>query len=127
MKEKLEKLLKNSYGKYSNIKVSAIVVTTNLKEYKGVNVENSVFPSSICAERNAIFNAITNGTKSNEIKEIHIISNLENLLYPCGSCIQVMLEFCNNNSKIYVYSKKNVKKHTLKELIPYGITIESFG
>jgi cytidine deaminase len=61
MFEKLQKLLKNSYSPYSNFKVAAIIKTKNGKEYKGVNIESAAFSNTICAERNAIFNAITEG------------------------------------------------------------------
>lgn len=128
MKKKLENLLKKSYSPYSKVKVAAIVISKNNDKFYGVNIENAAFPSTICAERNAIFNSVTNGLKPREIKEIHIMSNVnKNPLFPCGGCIQVMLEFCNKKSKILIYFKNEVKSYLLKELIPYGITSESFG
>ena len=128
MKNKLEDLLENSYDIYSKIKVAAIVVAKNNNEYYGVNVENAAFPSTICAERNAISSSITDGLKPGEIKEIHIMSNVDkNALFPCGGCIQVMLEFCDQKSKILIYFQDQVKSFSLKELIPYGITAKSFG
>ena len=63
MEESLKRLLRNSYSPYSNFKVSAIV-DTDIGEFAGVNIENSSFGATICAERNAIFNAISNGAKN---------------------------------------------------------------
>ena len=128
MQKKLKNLIKKSYSVYSKVKVAAIVISKNNDQYYGVNVENAAFPSTICAERNAIFNSVTNGLKPGEIKEIHIMSNVEkNPLFPCGGCMQVMLEFCDKETKILIYFKDEFKTYLLKELIPYGITSESFG
>ncbi len=128
MQKKLKSLIKKSYSVYSKVKVAAVVVSKNNDQYYGVNVENAAFPSTICAERNAIFNSVTNGLKPGEIKEIHIMSNVEkNPLFPCGGCMQVMLEFFDKETKILIYFKDEFKTYLLKELIPYGITSESFG
>lgn len=127
MKDKLNKLLDNAYGVYSGVKVSAVIVDKNKNEFYGVNVENSAYPSGICAERNAIFNAVTNGVKPYELQEVHIGSNLkEKVLYPCGACLQVILEFLTGDSKIFLYGENEVVEHKLKELIPHGVTKESF-
>lgn len=127
MKKRLDELLNKAYGKYSGVKVSAIIIDKNGNEFEGVNVENAAFPSSICAERNAIFNSVTNGMKPGELKEVHLTSNLkEKNLYPCAGCLQVMLEFMPSNGKVNMYHDDEIKVHELKELVPYGVTSESF-
>lgn len=127
MKKRLDELLNKAYGKYSGVKVSAIIIDKNGNEFEGVNVENAAFPSSICAERNAIFNSVTNGMKPGELKEVHLTSNLkEKNLYPCAGCLQVMLEFMPSNGKVNMYHDDEIKVHELKELVPYGVTPESF-
>lgn len=127
MKNRLDKLLDKAYGKYSQVKVSAVIKDAAGNEYEGVNVENAAFPSSICAERNAIFHAVTEGLKPGQLKEVHITSNLkEKNLYPCAGCLQVMLEFMPSNGKVHMYHNDEVKVHTLEELVPYGVTPESF-
>ena len=68
MKEKLIKLLDNSHSPYSKYRVSAIVTMKDGKEFSGVNVENASFGATICAERNAILNAITNGYGKGDFK-----------------------------------------------------------
>lgn len=127
MKQKLDKLLDRAYCEYSGVHVAAIVVDRNGNEYKGVNVENAAYPSGMCAERNAIFNAVTNGVKPGDIKEVHVTSSLKNKnLYPCAGCLQVMLEFLNKDSLINMYHNDEVKTHKLNELVPYGVTADSF-
>ena len=81
MREKLEKLLNNSYAKYSGYCVSAICVMNDGKEFSGVNVENASYGATICAERVAITNAITNGYKQGEFKELHVMVKSDKLGY----------------------------------------------
>lgn len=132
MFEKLEKLLKNSYSPYSNFKVVAIIKTNNGKEYKGVNIEPASFSNTICAERNAIFSAITDGIKWGEIKEIHLLSKSKNnnnqFVTPCGNCRQVINEASNSKAIIYIYNfKKEIKKFTIDQLLPYGFIAKDFN
>ena len=86
MKEKLLELHKNAYSPYFHFPVSAIVVTSDLKEFSGVNVENAN-GTSICAERNAIASAVASGYKRGDFKEINIMEyTVEELCpYPFGS------------------------------------------
>lgn len=127
MKEELYKLLDKAYGVYSGVQVSAIIIDKDGRKFTGVNVENSAYPSGICAERNAIFHSVTEGVKPGDIKEVHIASNLKTKhLYPCAGCLQVMLEFLKKDSKIFIYFKDDIKEHTLSELVPFGVTKDSF-
>lgn len=105
----LKKLLPNSRCELSGVKVAAIVVT-DTGIYKGVNYEDPVCSLSICAERNAIFNAITNGMK--EIYEIHILSSVAKTqgLHMCGACRQVASNFMKTNGKIYLYTLDGRRK-----------------
>ncbi|MGY6171993.1 cytidine deaminase [Candidatus Mycoplasma pogonae] len=122
MYQKLTELLKNSYAPYSNFPVAAILVDSNNKEWKGVNVENAAFPSGLCAERSALFGAVSHGFKVGEIKEIHIISKSNDFISPCAACRQVMTELMPLNSKIYQYRNSGeFRVNTLSELVPYPI------
>ena len=125
MRKKLVKLMKKSYSPYSKVKVASIVETNNKDFYEGVNIENAAYPSTICAERVALFNAISNGAKKKEIESIHLMSTSEHLM-PCGACLQVMLELTTLETKVITYGKKDKKIYTLKELIPYGPTKKDF-
>ena len=119
MKEKLQELLNNAYAPYSNFQVSCILVTKDGKEFKGVNVENAAYGSTICAERNAILNAITNGYKPGDFKEIHIMNASDKLAFPCFACRQVLIEFMEPNSMVYVYTDTKKEEYRLAELTPH--------
>ncbi len=95
---------KNSYAPYSNFNVGAAVLTEDDEIYIGTNVENVSYGLSNCAERSAIFNAISHGKK--KIKAIAITSNSDNLTPPCGACRQVIKEFSDKNT-IVIMSKND--------------------
>ncbi len=122
MFNELLKLLDNAHAKYSNYKVAAICSSEN-KEYRGVNIENAAYPFTICAERVAIFSAITDGRK--KIDSVSLITPTETFTSPCGGCRQVMAEFMNEDGEITIYnSKGEFKKYTLKDLLPYSFVSE---
>lgn len=102
MKEVLESLLNNSRSDYFNFPVSAAIVCTDNRVYYGVNVETSSPQAGICAERNALYNAFTNGIKKSDIKEIHVMS--KNGVTPCFICRQALVDFCPMDTKIVVYN-----------------------
>ena len=119
MREKLRELLNNSYAKYSKYRVSAICVMRDGKEFGGVNVENASYGAAICAERVAITSAIASGYKKGDFKELHIMVDSEKIGTPCFMCRQVITEFFDNDTKVYLYSKNNIETLTVKELCPY--------
>ncbi|WP_292000043.1 cytidine deaminase [Caldivirga sp.] len=105
--------LRNSYSPYSGVKVAAVAITSNGEMYPGVNVENSSYGLTVCAERIAIFRAVTEGYR--RIKAVVVTSNHDET-YPCGACLQVMAEF--NVEEVYVDSRNGVKRFRLSELLP---------
>lgn len=120
MKDKLEKLLNNAYAPYSNYKVSCILITNDNKEFYGVNVENASYGATICAERSAVVNAISNGYLKDDFKELHIMVSSGDIGMPCFMCRQVLQEFFKKDSKIYCYSTNgDLIVHTVEELCPY--------
>lgn len=125
MREKLEKLLNNSYSKYSGYRVSAICVMDDGKEFNGVNVENASYGATICAERVAITNAITAGYKKGDFKELHIMVKSEKIGTPCFECRQVISEFFNEECLIKLYSSNEEKEYLVKELCPYPFSEEN--
>lgn len=122
MREKLEELLKNAYCPYSHYPVACIIKTDDNKEFCGVNVENASYGSTICAERSAILNAITNGYKNGSFKEIHIMNKSLKIAFPCFNCRQVLIEFMNKDTLVYLYSSDKVEKYTLGDLTPHPFT-----
>ena len=124
MGEKLEKLLENSYANYSNYRVSAICVMKDGNEFNGVNVENASYGATICAERSSIVNAISNGYKKGDFKEIHIMADSDILGSPCFVCRQVISEFFDKDCKVVIYSKIEQKEFNISELCPYPFNEE---
>ncbi|MGC8606493.1 MAG: cytidine deaminase [Vulcanisaeta sp.] len=106
--------LKYSYAPYSGVKVSALAITPGGKVYRGVNVENASLGLTVCAERVAIFNAVSNGER--KIKTIVLTSNLDKPIYPCGACLQVMSEF--GVEEVIIVHGDKVIRHNLSELFP---------
>ncbi len=118
-----EKASKNSYSIYSNFAVGACVLTESERTYVGTNVENSSYGLTICAERNAIANAIVNGEKS--IKAIAIYSPNRDDCKPCGACRQVIYEFQKNN-EIDIITKQgdSIKVYKINNLLPDGFILD---
>lgn len=119
MREKLEKLLNNSYAKYSKYRVSCICVMCDNREISGVNVENASFGASICAERVAITSAIAQGYKKGDFKELHIMVDSAKIGMPCFMCRQVISEFFDDDAKIYVYSNNEMESYEVSQICPY--------
>ena len=115
--EKAKKASENSYSPYSRFPVGACVLGNSGNYYYGCNFENSSFGLTICAERNAIGNAIANGEK--KIKAIAIYSpNMEDCL-PCGACRQVISEFCSDDGiDIITETGEGLKIRNFNELLP---------
>lgn len=120
MKDKLLELHKNSYSPYSHFPVSAIVVTTDGREFSGVNVENASYGAGICAERSAIVSAVSAGYKKGDFSELHVMVGSGSIGMPCFICRQVISEFFSKDSFVYCYSTQgDIEKHTVEELCPY--------
>ena len=106
-----------SYSPYSKFKVGAAVLTKKGNVYGGCNIENSSYPVTNCAERTAIFKAVSEGEK--EFEAIALIADTEGPCSPCGACRQVMGEF--KIDKIIMANLKGDKKvATLEEILPFA-------
>lgn len=120
MKEKLLELHKNSYVPISNFPVSACVVTKDGRKFFGVNVEDASTRAGTCAERTAIFNAITAGVKKEDFLELHVMVSSGKVGMPCFVCRQMISEVYSKDAKVYCYSiNGDVIEHTVAELCPY--------
>lgn len=103
MKEKLESLLNNSYAPYSNMHFACIVETKDGSFFEGVNVENASYGGTICAERNAINNAVSHGHK--EFRALYLMTSSNELCYPCNICKQTFLEFFDEDVIFNIMTK----------------------
>ena len=120
MEEKLKELIKNAYSPYYDYKVASIIVTNDDQEYSGVNVETSSPTAGICAERNAIYTAISSGYKKGDFKELHVMVDNDNEAEPCFICRQTLVDFTDEDMPVYLYNKKGFARMILvKELTPY--------
>jgi cytidine deaminase len=116
--EAAKKAKKNAYSPYSNFRVGSALRTTNGKIYSGCNVENSSYGLTICAERNAIFQMVSQGEQ--EIEEILILGDTEEFLPPCGACRQVIVEFSKKDTPVYMVNRNGqCKKVTVEEIMPF--------
>lgn len=111
-----------AYAPYSNHKVGAALVGKSGKIYLGCNVENAAYTPTNCAERTAIFKAVSEGER--EFTAIAIVGGLGDKLSdvcaPCGVCRQVMAEFCDADMKIILGTPEKIVVTTLSELLPYS-------
>ena len=114
------KARQNSYSPYSNFKVGAAVLTNSGKIYTGCNVENASYGATNCAERTAIFKAISEG--ESEIIAVAIVGSNNEFTYPCGICRQVISEFMLKGDFIVENSKGEVKIIPFEEMFPYTFT-----
>jgi cytidine deaminase len=118
MKNKLIAVMEKAYCPYSDFKVGAIVITEDGSEYDGCNIENGAYSATCCAERVAIFKAISDG--HTKINQIHIMADTFNPVSPCGVCRQVMSEFMSGEGQVFLYNKNgDIKKMTLEDILPY--------
>lgn len=120
--DKLRKVLELSYSPYSKIRVSSAVKYFQDGEERiefGTNIENVSYGLTNCAERTAVFSAITQGMKS--IAEVYVMSNLDEPIMPCGACRQVLAEFIENDSEVKVFCLNEAGKEKVfrfEELLP---------
>lgn len=125
MVSELKNLLNNAYTPCSHFNVSCIAVMSDGNHIKGVNVELPSFISSMCAERNAIHTSFSLGYKKNDIKELHIMSNSNDFIYPCNVCRQSIVEFCDSDLKIFLYKNDgSVKEIKYNDIIINAYTKE---
>ncbi len=115
---------KLAYVPYSNFHVGAALITEDDSIYTGCNIEISSYSPTICAERTAIFKAVSEGHK--KIKAIAIVGDA-NPTYPCGVCRQVLREFGKDAKIIIANSVDNYKEYTLEELLPHSFGPEDLN
>ncbi|MBQ7906423.1 MAG: cytidine deaminase [Clostridia bacterium] len=115
----------NAYAPYSGFRVGACLVTDEGQAYLGCNVENSSFSHTICAERNAIFKAVSEGHK--KFSAIAIVGGkgerLE-LTYPCGACRQVLSEFVDDDFKVILYDGENIEVKDFSAVFPSSFKLK---
>lgn len=113
--------LKLSYSPYSHFAVGAVILTKDGKKTLGANIENAAYPSSMCAERVAMYAAYAKGYKKDDIVALAIIGNTKEPITPCGGCRQVMFELLNKDVEIIFFNlNKEYKLTNLSEIMPFA-------
>jgi cytidine deaminase len=116
--QKAVKAKEASVSPYSNFRVGSALVTTEDKIYIGCNVENSTFGLTLCAERTAIFKAISEGER--KFKAIAIASDSPDYITPCGSCRQIIYDHCGEIDIICTNGKEEYRVYKTSELLPHA-------
>ena len=116
------KAKENSYSPYSNFAVGAVVLAGSGKVYMGANIENASFPAGCCAERSAIYSAISNGEKV--LDKLVIVASGNEIVYPCGICRQVILEHMKNSKIICAKNESEYEEYTIEDLLPKSFNLK---
>ncbi len=115
---------KNSYAPYSSFRVGAALLSENGKVYLGCNVENASYGATCCAERTALFAAISNGERS--FRALALVGGKDedgdDGIFPCGICRQALAEFCPSDMPIVVKYGNAYKVFALSDLLPKAFT-----
>ena len=109
-----------AYAPYSKFRVGAALLTARGKVFTGCNVENSSYSLTICAERTAIFKAISEGHQ--RFKALAVASDDPGFTPPCGACRQVLIDLAGNIDFIMVNKRGQLKTVTMKSLMPLAFT-----
>ncbi len=120
---------KKAYAPYSGYMVGAAVLTNELRIYTGCNIENAAYTPTVCAERTAIFKAVSEGWR--RFKAIAVVGSpkgdVTQYAFPCGVCRQVMREFADADNFVVAKSEQDYQAFTLSELLPEGFGPENLN
>lgn len=114
--EAAKKARENSHAPYSKFRVGAAVRTKDGKIYTGCNIETASFSPTICAERVAIWKAVSEG--ESEFTEIAVVADTEELTPPCGVCRQIIWEFCGDIPVIFANLQGKDEIIQMRVLLP---------
>lgn len=112
---------KQAYSPYSEYKIGAALQFSDGKIYSGCNIENASYGATVCAERVALWKAISERgwNKKQKIDTVYVLSSAQEAWPPCGLCLQVLSEFAHEKTKILIQGQKGQSKTFLfKDLFP---------
>lgn len=127
MRERLTYLLEKSSSLYFNYPVAAVLELNDGTLIDGVNIETSSPAAGICAERNALFSAMTKGYRKEDFKAIHLMAKTGETIYPCFICRQALSDYCDKNLPVIVYTKQGEVTITLDKLCTYPFSSEDLN
>ena len=112
-----------SYSPYSRFKVGAALLTKDGQVFVGANIENSSYPLCMCAERNALYNAMMHGYKKDDFEALALAADTEEPCSPCGACRQVISELFPSDKPIYMANiKGDIQETNVPELLPFAFS-----
>lgn len=120
--ESAKSAARNAHAVYSDFRVGAALLTTDGKIYSGCNIENSSYGLTVCAERVAVFKAVSEGFR--DFTAMAIYTDAVPPARPCGACLQVLSEFGPDMEVLCVNSKGDEDDFKLKDLFPEGFTFK---
>ncbi len=107
----------NAHAPFSKFKVGAAVIDSTGRIHTGCNVENATYGLTLCAERVAIFKAVSEGARG--FTRVAVVADTDTLTPPCGACRQILWEFCGDVEIVLANLKGNTETHRLGELFPH--------
>ena len=108
----------NAFAPYSDFKVGAALEDNQGRIHTGCNVENATYGLTVCAERVAIFKAISEGARIRTFRRVAVAADTGVLTPPCGACRQILWEFCGDIEIVLVNLHGKTETHQLKDLFP---------
>ncbi|MEK4798433.1 cytidine deaminase [Thermoactinomyces sp. FSL K6-2592] len=119
--EEAKKGMERAYVPYSKFKVGAALLTKEGKVIRGANIENASYGLTNCAERTAIFKAVSENERS--FSAMAVVADTDGPVSPCGACRQVLSEFCYTDMPVYLSNLKgDVMETTVGKLLPYSFS-----
>lgn len=112
--------LENAYAPYSKYRVAAALLTAEGNVFTGVNIENASYGATICAERVAVFKAVSEGFT--HFTTLALVTGQGDFPTPCGMCRQVLSEFGKPDMKIVLSNDEKTEVYRLEELLPLSFT-----
>ncbi|MBM3332757.1 cytidine deaminase [candidate division WOR-3 bacterium] len=111
---------RNAYAPFSKLRVGAAALATSGRIFSGCNVENSSYGLTVCAERVAIFKAVSAGQR--DIRAVMVYADTPELTPPCGACLQVIAEF-SENPEVVLSNGRAARTNRLRQLLPHGFRL----
>jgi len=106
----------NAHAPYSNFRVGAALRAKSGRIFTGCNVENSTYGLTLCAERVAVFKAISEGERG--FDAVAVVTDTDSLTPPCGACRQILWEFCGDAEVVLANLKGKIEVHRMSALFP---------
>ena len=108
----------HAHAPFSNFRVGAAVEDRSGRIHTGCNVENATYGLTVCAERVAIFKAISEGVTPREFRRVAVAADTDTLTPPCGACRQILWEFCGDVEVVLVNPRGKTESFRMRDLLP---------